>query len=70
MGQIDGKRLNRALGVAQTSPGSSHIARYRTTLADCRCPDHRLRGATCKGQLAVMLLAASRPSEGDGHDDD
>lgn len=59
-GQIDGKRLNRALGVAQANPATSHLARYRSSLLDCRCPDHRPRGVTCKGQLAVMLLEASR----------
>ncbi len=55
---IDRGRLNRALGVAQTR-GQSHIERYGTTATGCGCPDHRFRGALCKGMIALALVAVT-----------
>lgn len=53
-GRIDGKRLNKALGIAQAK-GESHIERYGTTLHSCSCPDSTIRRQTCKGQMALQL---------------
>lgn len=60
-GAVDGKRLNKALGIAQQA-SNNHIERYGSTADDCHCPDrmYRLRkqGKPCKGMLAVALLDA------------
>ena len=57
-GTVDGKRLNRALGIAQ----SSRPRPYTTTDEDCDCPDRnfrlRIKGQPCKHMLALALLDA------------
>lgn len=58
-GQIDGKRLNRALGVAQ----SQKVRPYVTTVSFCSCPDflyNSKRSVPCKHMYALLLLRAAR----------
>jgi hypothetical protein len=54
-GYIDGNRLNRALGIAQSSKPSQYI----TTADRCSCPDSSYRHVTCKHQIALMLTSVS-----------
>lgn len=54
-GRIDGRRLNRALGVAQRREPSPYV----TTLEACSCPDFQYRRRPCKHMYAVMLRAAA-----------
>ena len=51
-GKIDGKRLNRALGILQSAHFPDH---YHPTTKDCQCGDHYFTGKPCKHMIAVMI---------------
>jgi len=52
-GKIDGKRLNRALGILLSK---SYPHQYNTTIKTCDCPDSRRHPEiTCKHRLAAMI---------------
>ena len=53
-GKIDGKRLNRALGILLSK---SYPHQYNTTIRTCDCPDSRRHPQiVCKHRLAKMVL--------------
>jgi len=52
---LDKGRLNRALGVAQSSKQTEYI----TTATSCTCPDARYRRTTCKHQIAKLLVSVA-----------
>lgn len=55
-GKLEPKRVNRALGIAQSNDPSNP---YGCTATMGKCPDARNRpGVTCKHQIAAALLAA------------
>lgn len=55
-GRYDEKRLEAAFLLASDpTQFAESIAKYQTTIFDCRCPDHSFRHATCKHMLARML---------------
>ena len=59
-GSLDPKRLNRALGLSQ----SSKAPEYVTTLDRCSCPDATYRPhVICKHRLALLHLEASANPE-------
>lgn len=55
-------RLNRALGIAQSTGGNAAHG-YQTTATTCTCPDWRYRisrtGGRCKHILAYMMTEAA-----------
>ena len=60
-GKIDPKRLNRALGLAQSKTPRP----YATTIHSCNCQDHtRHPEIACKHILEAMLIyRATHPKE-------
>ncbi len=51
-GKLDAKRVNRALGVAQSKTPRPYITTART----CNCPDHIKNPAiACKHMIAKMI---------------
>ena len=52
-GKIDGKRLNRALGILLSK---SYPHQYNTPIKPCDCPDSRRHPEiVCKHRLAAMI---------------
>ena len=52
-GKIDGKRLNRVLGILLSK---SYPHQYNTTIKTCDCPDSRRHPEiVCKHRLAAMI---------------
>ena len=54
-GQLDPKRLNRALGLLLSRRFYSKIREYGTTYNSCGCPDAANRNHFCKHRLAVIM---------------
>lgn len=61
-GRIDAKRLNRALGLAQSSQAhqTATFMVYQTTTISCKCADSTNRKLTCKHMLAKQLLELAK----------
>lgn len=56
LGRYDPKRLLAAQALAlDPTHFAESIAKYATTIWDCKCPDHAIRRITCKHMLARML---------------
>ena len=51
-GKIDGKRLNRALGILLSK---SYPHQYNTTIRTCDCPDFHRTGKPCKHLIAHWM---------------
>ena len=52
-GKIDGKRLNRALGILLSK---SYPHQYNTTIRTCDCPDSRRHPEiACKHRIALWI---------------
>ena len=51
-GKLEPKRVNRALGIAQSR---EYPAKYVTTINSCTCPDSQYRHAICKHRLALAI---------------
>lgn len=47
-------RLNKALGLVQSRRTQAERP-YQTTATSCTCPDHLIRGVTCKHMLAAKM---------------
>jgi hypothetical protein len=54
-GNLDPKRLNRALGLLMSKRFYSKIAEYGTTYNSCGCPDSTNRTTFCKHRLAIII---------------
>ena len=55
-GLLDAGRLNRALGIAQSTT-KEHLTKYQTNSYNCGCPDRQYNPRhVCKGMIALVLL--------------
>lgn len=55
MGATDTRRVDSAFGYLQTGAALEKWKEYNTTVGDCECPDHRVRGFRCKHILSRMI---------------
>jgi hypothetical protein len=51
-GKLDPKRVNRALGIAQTKATEQ---KYITSIKSCTCEDHKRNSTPCKHMIARMI---------------
>jgi hypothetical protein len=51
-GKLDPKRVNRALGIAQTKATEQ---KYITSIKSCTCEDHKRNSTPCKHMIAKMI---------------
>lgn len=55
-GQLEEKRVNRALRLIQEGKLDEKCKQYGTTVNSCNCPDSVHRGEICYHRIAAMIM--------------
>lgn len=55
-GQLHPMRFRKAFSILQSKDMEYVLAKYRATINGCGCPDHSVRGITCKHMITMMVL--------------